>query len=121
MPILRDPRLNQQGMARTDYTDLAVVIGPDRRWAEEDYLDLVDQCPEVLLGYRVMPMSAREVISSPLRGRPVAKVVLLEGVYDRLISTWADRLQRELRRWEALGTKIEAWHVHRVRGIWRIG
>jgi hypothetical protein len=62
-----------------EYTDLAVVMGPNVRWTEYDYLDLQQHAPEVLLGYRVLLMTP-DSAPHKLRGRWIKKLVLLKGL-----------------------------------------
>lgn len=59
-----------------DWTDLALVLGPNTKWVEDDYEDLQRFAPEVLLGYRVR----LAVPTSELRGMWVRKLVLLRGL-----------------------------------------
>lgn len=70
----RLPRYSNKGVVlRRDYTDLCIVLGPDRRWVETDYRELAEQRPETFLGYRVMLACPSDL----LRGYRPSKVVFL--------------------------------------------
>lgn len=74
-------RLIQLGIpAREEYTDLAVVVGPNSRWVADDYDDLCSQAPEVLLGYQVR-LATPNSVAEIMRGRVVSKLFLLHGPY----------------------------------------
>lgn len=98
-------------MQRLDYTDLAVVVGPNVRWVEFDYEDLCRYAPEVLLGYRVLLMTFDQVERGGLRGRRPLKVVMLEGP-----GVLSHRWRRELAQVSLdLDVKFEWYRVHRAQ------
>lgn len=100
------------------FTDLALFVGPDVRWTEEDYRDIQSEYPEVLLGYRVR-LTTMANLEWDLRGRRVQKVVL---------SDECRNLPRFWQIWNILPlyggdlgfVKVEMWHIHRGEGIWRV-
>jgi hypothetical protein len=101
------------------YSDLAIVLGPNLRWAENDTDDLQRWYPEVLLGYRVRTMTVDTASRGRLRGSSPRKVVILDGCQNepRWISTKYDvAILRDV-----LGpSNVEWWHVHRGDGIYRM-
>jgi hypothetical protein len=99
-----------------EFTDLAFVVGPNARWTEGDYEDLQRYMPEVLLGYRVRLFTEQDILQGRHRGYRPEKVVLLEGTYS------GNRFYAEVRYAVSMGhfPKVEWWHVHRARGIWRV-
>jgi hypothetical protein len=103
-----------------EFTDLALVIGPNARWVEDDYEDLQRDQPEVLLGYRVRLYTAFDIERGQHRGTRPEKVVLLDAPF-RDDSQW-ERVHQEVQACLASGyfPKAEVWHVHRREGIWRI-
>src|SRR5690349_4275774 len=75
-------RLGQ--IRRRDWSDLAVVFGPNMRYVEEDYADLMQHAPEVLLGYRVMLATSQ----TNIRGLRVQKLVILDAEYGMWDRAW---------------------------------
>lgn len=102
-----------------EFTDLALVIGPNVRWVECDYEDLQRYRPEVLLGYSVRLLTAEDMLKGKHHGRRPEKVVLLSAEYD---SREAWRLRDEIHYAVSSGyfPKVETWYVHRGRGIWQV-
>lgn len=96
------------------WTDLALMLGPNLRWVEEDYEDLQHAYPEVFLGYRVLLATP----NTNFDGYRIMKLVIV-GTED-----WSIKLsratQRAARMVNSAGGKIETWYVHRGRGIHRI-
>jgi hypothetical protein len=95
-----------KGLIRPDYTDLAVVFGPNMRWVREDYDDLQKHAPEVLLGYRVR-------LATPydrLWGFWITKLVLLEGPYRT--QDWS-RIQDAVVQTELRGGRVETYNIYR--------
>lgn len=96
-----------------EYTDLAVVLGPNVRWVEDDYEDLQRFAPEVLLGYRVRLTTIDSVRSGHTRGLRIDKIVVLEG--PEMYETRALQAVREI-RFSQVGAyfpKVEWYRVHR--------
>ena len=102
---------------RPEYSDLALVVGPNVRWTENGYEDLQRHHPEVLLGYRVRLFTAHDVVFGRHRGLRPEKVVVLNAAYRE-----GPRFEDELRAAVVTGyfPKFEVWHVHRGTGIWRV-
>jgi hypothetical protein len=101
----------------TRYTDWCVVVGPNMRWVEDDYEDLMRTFPEVLLGYRVHPTTVDHLLAGKYWRAP-KKIVVLAGVH--LHQRWSIAY-REIEQYRAVhGTKIEHWFVHRTEGVWRL-
>lgn len=100
-----------------EFTDLALVVGPNVRWTEDDYEDLQRYHPEVLLGYRVRLLTARDVVEGRHRGLRPEKVVVLNAAYRE-----GPKLEDALLASVAVGffPKFEVWHVDRGRGTWRV-
>lgn len=62
-----------------EFSDMAVVLGTNVRWVEDDYRDLQEHAPEVLLGYRVRLFSVDSVLRGMSRGLRIEKLVVLDG------------------------------------------
>ncbi len=93
---------------RMDYTDLAVVVGPNVRWVEYDYEDICRYAPEVLLGYRVLLTTAAQVTHGYLRGRRPVKIVCVDGP-----GMGDPRFVNDLGYYRAFSTRVEWYRVHR--------
>lgn len=98
---------------RRDYTDLAVVMGPNMRWVENDVYDLMRYRPEVLLGYRIRLV----VPNNAIRGLQIKKLIILEGPYSKQQERQMMDAVYMVEFWEF--GKIETWSVH-GRDIWRV-
>jgi hypothetical protein len=103
---------------RKDWTDEAVVIGPDRRWVQDDYEDLNRAYPEVLLGLRVRLMTIDMVRRGSLMGRAPVKIVVFDGCQRE--RGWRDAWHQLLPLKYIRGTRIEFWYVHRGIGVWKM-
>lgn len=95
---------------RPEWTDLAVVMGPNVRWVECDYEDLVRYAPEVLLGYRVLLATPDSALR--LRGRNIRKLVLLKGL-DHSNQSHCSAIQDAVAMTRMLDGKVEWFDVHR--------
>lgn len=97
------------------WTDLAVVVGPNVAWVQADVEDILTYRPEILLGYRVKMMVPA---SMSLRGFHVMKLVVL------YTPDYSVRERRDLHVMASLtrayGGKVESWFVHRTHGIERV-
>lgn len=101
-----------------EYTDLLVMVGPDKRWVETDFEDLHDAHPEVFLGYRVLLLTVDQVERGATRGRVPERIVWLED-NDRHLGS--NRAYQELVH-SLSGShfpNVQWWNVHRARGIYR--
>lgn len=103
------------------YTDTAILISPNLRWARDDFEDLERFRPEVFLGYTVR--AHIPILERTVRGVHVSKVVVTgDGSF-----TDHYRLQRFLDHGvipsliSAFKPVVQFWQVHRVRGIWMTG
>lgn len=101
-----------------EFTDLAVVIGPDVRWVQDDYEDLQRYRPEVLLGYRVI-LATPGTFHRKTWGRWVTKFIVLDGTFRN--PGWYrchNDMYMTLERYP--WARIEQWHVHRGDGVYQI-
>lgn len=95
-----------RGLQRPEWTDLAVVLGPNMRWVEHDYDDLVRHAPEVLLGYRVRLATTTD----RLWGYQIRKLVILDGPYRSQDQT---RIEDAVVQTLTRGGKVERFNVYR--------
>lgn len=101
-----------------EFTDLAVVIGPNARWVEDDYEDLQRSRPEVLLGYRVKLLTPWDINRNGLKRWMPVKIIVLHGSEETI--QWhnvRNELKAYLENFE--WARVEYWHVHRVKGVWQ--
>ena len=105
-----------------EFSDLAVVIGPNVRWVQDDYEDLQEFAPEVLLGYRVLLTTPDDVRIRSTAGLRIEKIVVLDGISRSRM--WQRALvELESRLVASEFPKIEWYHVHRSENpvVRRIG
>lgn len=95
---------------RADWTDLAIVLGPNVRWVEDDYEDLNRFVPEVLLGYCVRLMVPDSI--QTMQGIRLRKLVI---VGDEHVPWQASDVAKRTLYFSGGGV-CEYWDVHRVRG-----
>lgn len=97
------------------YTDVAVLLGPDRRAVQNGYRELMLASPETLLGYKV-------VLSTPntnLHGYKITKLIHLFG------APWRDQraITESIFTYLSSGlyiTHFEEWVTDPAYGIRRI-
>lgn len=99
---------------RNRYTDVCLVIGPNRRWVENDYEDLLRHTT-ALLGYRVEVATVDEVTHGRLRGIRPTKIIVSDEVWRSY------RWQKARAMLGYVTGRIEVWHVHRGEGVWKVG
>lgn len=106
--------MNRRNWKHREFTDMAVVLGPNERWVEDDYADLQHAFPEVLLGYRVLLATPQ----TRLHGYRITKLVLVGSErYD----PWFERAKHDAMGWVEMNRgKTEVWYVHRMHGIHRV-
>ena len=97
---------------RPEWTDLAVVLGPNTDWVSAAYDDLTRFAPEVLLGYHVR----LAVPLTRLEGYIIRKLVILEGFS---MLDWSF-IQRARIQTGMYGGKVEWYRVHRPDPIRRV-
>jgi hypothetical protein len=96
----------------TQWSDLAVVMGPNVRWTEDDYEDLQRYAPEVLLGLRVLLCTPADALRKT-RGRLIHRVILLDGLdFDPHTNRAVDDVTFGART-RFPEARIEWYHVHR--------
>lgn len=105
---------------RPEYTDLALVVGPNLAWVEDDYEDLQRTYPEVLLGYRIRLMTVQQVAQGRVHGMRPTKVIWLDGCERNPFWKQARNVLQASTAVTPFG-RVEEWHVHRGCGVERVG
>jgi hypothetical protein len=103
---------------KREYTDHAVLICPNIRWAQEDFRDLERWKPEVFLGLQVH-LTTPDYFQRDIRGLWVTKFVVSDETFSN--TGWYryhNEMYWAMARYE--WAKIEVWHIHRVEGIWQV-
>ena len=107
MALVEPVRTDTRWIRRRDWTDVALLVGPNMRWVEDDYPTLIRKRPEELLGYQVH-FTTYDRFTREVRGRVVGKVVVLTGSDGPMP---VDFLM-ELDRLRTFGTRISWCYVH---------
>lgn len=103
---------------RPEYTDLLIMVGPNKRWVEDDFEDLHAAHPEVFLGYRVLLLTVDQIRDGAIRGRRPERVVWIDD-NDRYHGS-SQAYQEMLHTLPSSHfPDVQWWHVHRVHGIYR--